>query len=174
MKTSTLPKCKITLCGFHPFVKVYSRHFNDPFESCRRQDMFFAKGYFLQIQPQNQVSCRIRWSTKAFVSQNSSLIKLVSSQNIFAPNNLSWFPYDISILFLGRSELALLRTKSFWGTGGEGANEIIFCGCEQGPVHSLLNARSMCSTGSKVLSWFTKGAPKFQVGFCGRHKQIVK
>ena len=26
----------------------------------RRRDMFFAKGYFMQIQPQNQVSSRIR------------------------------------------------------------------------------------------------------------------
>ena len=60
MKTSALPKCKIALCGFQLFENVYSRHFINPFESCRRQDMFFAKGYFLQIQPQNQVSSRIR------------------------------------------------------------------------------------------------------------------
>ena len=60
LKTSALPKCKIALCGFQPFVNVYNRHFIKPFESCRRQDMFFAKGYFLQIQPQNQVSSRIR------------------------------------------------------------------------------------------------------------------
>ena len=34
-------------------------------------------------------------------------------------------------------------------------------GFSQGPVHSLTKPRSMCSKGSKILSWFQKGMSRF-------------